>query len=102
MSFSHMYSLNRAKNAFQTDGGYSGSRYDDTYNETPSYPAKAGGAEPYGWEKASSPPKPRQIDHFYGGDGEGWNSVKDAKHEAMMNREEAKKPVAKDEFQAKT
>ena len=98
MSFSHMYALNWAKNAFGTEPSYSGGgRYDDTYNDPPEYQSKpeGSGADPFGWDKPNSPPKPKPIGQFYGGDGDGWNDVKNAKHDAF--NEEYKKPVAWDD-----
>lgn len=79
MSFSHMYSLNRAQRAFNQDGPSSyPQKYDDGYDDY----KYAGTSKPqtdYQWDKPSSPPKPKPIGQFYGGDGDGWNSVKEAK-----------------------
>lgn len=103
MSFSHMYALNRAKGAFGQEGGIQ--RYDDAYDDQPaSYISKPQANDAFGWEKPSSPPKPKPIDHFYGGDGDGWNSVKEAKHEAIRSHEDEKeiqkKPQPKTFFDA--
>jgi len=97
MSFSHMYALNWGKNAFGTESTSTG-RYDDTYNDESEFSSKPKGpeADPFGWDKPGSPPKPKPIGHFYGGDGEGWNSVNEAKH-AARGGEEYKKPVAQEE-----